>query len=352
MTWEKLITIQFLSNSLENWIIACSVFILTSFISYSSYFIIIKLFKKLSKNDEAESEKFIINILKDIKNSVIIILGIYLSLQFLTVNPSFHAFIKKLLIIFLTIRITLFVQKFLLKKLESIIIESLNFRLKKRIKPLLRKILTTAIWLITFFLIITNLGYNLTSLIAGLGLGGIFIGLAAQETLSNFFSSLSLFLDEPFIIGDIVDISGVTGTVEEFGLRSSRIRTFEGTVVSIPNNEIAKQKIINVSKRESRRTDLKIGLEYSTSTEKLKQAIQIIKDTLGSNNNISENFRVHFINFGDSSLVIEIVYYVKLLDTFNDVQNTRQDINLRIKTLFEKEGIAFAFPSQSIYLKK
>jgi MscS family membrane protein len=351
MTYENLITIKILSNSLNQWIISLAVFIITNISAYLLYFIIIKLLNKLSKNKENELENFIIDIIKYIKNFIIIILGIYLSIQFLNINKSLYSLINKILIILITIKITLFIQKFLLKKFEKIIIKSLDYRLKRKLQPILRKILLTTIWLITFFLIITNLGYNLTSLIAGLGIGGIFIALAAQETLSNFFSSLSLFLDEPFAIGDIVDINGIIGTVEEFGLRSSRIRTFEGTLVAIPNNEIAKQKIINISKRENRRIDLNINLEYSTSTLKLKKALNIIKKALKSNKNICENFRVHFINFADSALLIEVVYYVKLLETFDEVQDTRQDVNFKIKIAFEKEEINFAFPSQSIYLK-
>jgi len=355
MTWQNLSQTEFLYNKIEYWVISAATFIICSAILYIMFLIAIRISQRLFKGLDDKDDHFIVAILKDIKYTVIFTIGIFISIQFIYIAPHIYISIKRLIIIFLTIRIAIFLQKFFIDKLQTLIIKyvsHLNRRLQKRIEPVLGKILGAIIWITVLLLIIGNLGYNLTSLVAGLGIGGIFIGLAAQETLSNFFSSLSVFLDQPFDVKDIVEVAGIKGKVEDFGLRSTRVRTWEGTLVIIPNNEIAKQNIINISKRTGRRTDMMLGLTYDTTSAKLKEALQIIKDTLSSNTNVQNKFRVNFLNFGSSALEIEIVYFVELLDTLAEVQQVREDVNMRIKNLFEKAGIEFAYPSQTLYIKK
>jgi len=350
MSWQTIISHKLIDNTVEEWIIALAIFMICAISSYAIYYFLLKLLKKFTNKTKTKNDDFLPVIFYDIKNSLVLLFSIYFALRFITLTDNANNIINKIILIFLTLRISFFFQTFLIGKIQKSILNYLDPILRNRIKPILGKILSAFIWVIALFLIVSNLGYNLTSLIAGLGVGGIFIGLAAQETLSNFFSSMSLFLDQPFNIGEVVTINNVTGTIEEFGMRSTRIRTFEGTMVVIPNNKIAQEMITNISKRESRRTDLKIGITYDTSTDKIKEAVQIIKDTITSNSYTQKKARVHFTTFGDSALFIEAVYYVNLLESFDKVQNVRQDINLRIKSLFEKAGIEFAYPTQTVFV--
>jgi len=346
----------FLSNPIENWIRALAVLIISAGLLYLFHYLLIRFIKHCPAASETTINDFLIDIIVDVKHTVVWMTSLFLALKLVTLTPFLNSFINKGILIFLTVRIAWFLQSFFIAKIQELTLNKLNSqnsKIQKQINPLMTKILITIVWIIAVLLIIANLGYNVTSLIAGLGIGGIFVGLAAQETLSNFISSIAVFLDKPFNVGDLISFGNTTGTIEDFGLRSTRIRTFEGTLVIVPNNIMAKETLTNVSNRQGRRTEQRISLTYNTSTEKLKEAIQIIKDTLGSNTHVqSDNYLVHFLNFSPSSLDIDIIYYVKLLDTYNDVQNVRQDINFRIKSLLEKAKIKFAYPTSTIHIEK
>lgn len=191
----------------------------------------------------------------------------------------------------------------------------------------------------------------LTSVLAGLGIGGLAFALAAQDTLKNFFGSLALFTDKPFQIGERVVIDGHDGPVEDIGLRSTRIRTLEGHVVTIPNGELARMTIQNIGKRPYIRRLFNIGITYDTPPEKIKRALEIIKDILKDHEGMSPEFppRVYFNEFNSDSLNILVIYWYHP-PNYWDFMQFGEKINLEILNRFNSEGIDFAFPTQTLHL--
>ena len=225
-------------------------------------------------------------------------------------------------------------------------------KLDDMLAPVVRKSLRVTIVILAFIQIATILSDEpITSILAGLGVGGLALALAAQDTLKNFFGSLMLFVDKPFEMGDRIVVGGTDGPVEEVGLRSTRIRTLEGHLVTIPNGELAHQKIQNISKRPYIKRIANITITYDTPPEKVERAVEIIKDILENHEGMSPDFppRVVFNEFLDAALNILVIYWYSP-PNYWDFLAFNQRINLEILRRFNDEGIEFAFPTQTLYL--
>ncbi|MHC4106325.1 MAG: mechanosensitive ion channel family protein, partial [Planctomycetota bacterium] len=223
--------------------------------------------------------------------------------------------------------------------------------------PIVRKSLRIAIAVVAVLYIAQNvLGREeVTTILMGAGVGGIAIALAAKDTIANFFGSITIFADRPFQVKELVRIDGQLGAVEEVGFRSSRIRTLEGHLITIPNNTIANATIENLGKRPFIRRTSNITITYDSSTKKTQKAVDIVKDVLSKVPEINSDPefppRVYFSDFNDWALNIYMSYWVKPPDYWL-YHEVNERVNFQIMKLFEAEGIEFAFPSQTLYLKK
>ena len=283
---------------------------------------------------------------------LIIILALAIIKDILPLAPKVVLFIKGVLFVlvaldvayFFTKLIDLYVDGFLapkVEKTESKLDDTLLIVIKKSVKWF--------IWIIAVVLVLQNLEVDVTSLIAGLGIGGLAIALAAQETLKNFLGSIAIFSDRPFHVGDRIQLEGVDGAVEGVGFRSTKIRTLDGTLVTIPNSKVADSVINNVAMRPTIKNLYNIGITYDTPPAKIKRALAIIRDVIG-NHPSTDNFWVYFKEFGDFSLNILVIHWCKYL-AYQEFLIATEEINLEIKKRFGAEGIGFAFPSQTIYLE-
>jgi MscS family membrane protein len=201
-----------------------------------------------------------------------------------------------------------------------------------------------------FIILGSVFGVNVGTLVAGLGIGGLAVALAAKESLENLFGSITIFLDKPFVVGDMVTVSGITGVIERVGFRSTRIRTLEKSYVTLPNKKMVDSELDNLSLRTFRRANFSVGLTYSTSIEQIKAVVKDIQEVVDAHPNTNQDGRVRFKNFGDSSLDIMVMYFVDTMDwsTYLDV---KQEINYKIMEIVHKHGASFAFPSRSIYVE-
>ena len=202
---------------------------------------------------------------------------------------------------------------------------------------------------IVFFQILSQLGLSPATLLAGAGVTGLAVALAAQDTLKNFFASIILLMERPFREGERIRIGDDTGTVETIGLRSTSIRTRAGNLVSLPNETVAHGRIENISRRPHIRNDFTIGLVYSTTTSKIQQAVDIIRGVLDEKIQAPGNFKplVFFTRFDDSSLAIECTYWQSTTDYYRSRQ-TAESVNLAILDQFNEAGIEFAYPTMTI----
>lgn len=215
-----------------------------------------------------------------------------------------------------------------------------------------RKLVKFVISLVATIAVLDTFNFNVTALVAGLGVGGIAVALAAQKTIENLFGGLTLYVDRPVRVGDFCKWDDKVGTVEEIGMRSTRIRTLDRTVVSVPNADFATTQIENFAKRDRIRLTTIIGLRYETSPEQLRWILVEIRKLLYSHERVlADPARIRFVGLGAYSLDLEIFAYVNTSD-WNEFLEIREDIYLRTMDIVNASGSGFAFPSQTLYLGK
>jgi MscS family membrane protein len=220
----------------------------------------------------------------------------------------------------------------------------------KQLFPIIRKSLKIFVTVVAALVTLDNLNVNITAAIASLSIGGLAVGLAAQDTLANLFGGIAIFLDKPFKIGDRVQIDNVDGPVETIGLRSTRIRNLDGHLVTIPNKTMGNATIINIAARPNIKTVMNIGITYDTPVENVKLALQIIKEIFGGHP-MTGNLVMSFNKFESSALNILVVHWWKYADFLASLGGL-QEMNLALKERFDNEGISFAFPTQTVYMKQ
>ena len=215
--------------------------------------------------------------------------------------------------------------------------------------PVIRKAAKIALILAAVVLTADNLGVKVTSLLAGLSIGGLALGLAAQDTVANLFGAVAIYLDKPFAIGDRVKVESVDGHVESIGLRSTRVRNLDGHLVTIPNKTMGNAIITNISLRPMIRTEMNLGLTYATPAAKVQRAIAILEEVFRAHPQTADLI-LSFNRFADSSLNLFIVHFWKGTDP-KPYFAGMQELNLQIKSRFDAEQIDFAFPTQTIHVK-
>ncbi len=280
--------------------------------------------------------------------------GLYFSLKLAGIPPALSALALKLLL-FLVLAGAVWTIWALIDAVASGMARKASAtesRLDDQMVPLLRKlckILAAALG-VAFFL--QMLGYPVSGIIAGLGIGGLAVALAAQDSLSGFFSSLVLFLDKPFMVGDFIQIGGTTGTVEEIGFRSTRIRTMGKTLVSIPNKEVVDSTIDNLSRRPMRRTEITLRITYDCTPERMESLLEGLRRLLREHPMVhDEALLVHFTEFGAYSLNVEMKFFITTTE-FEEWLGAREDINLQVMRAVHGLGLDFAFPTQTVHLGK
>ena len=211
-------------------------------------------------------------------------------------------------------------------------------------------IIKVIIWGIGITFLLDNLGFKISAVIAGLGIGGIAVALAAQTILGDLFSYFVIFFDHPFEIGDFIIIGDYMGSIEHIGIKTTRVRSLSGEQLIFSNTDLTNSRIRNYKRMEKRRVVFKFGIVYDTPLEQLKEIPGIIKEII---NNVSDTGfdRAHFAAYGDFSLKFEVVYYVMSGD-YTKYMDIQQEINFEIKEAFGKRGIEFAYPTQTLFVEK
>lgn len=206
------------------------------------------------------------------------------------------------------------------------------------------------IWVLAFLFLLDNMGVEISAAVAGLGIGGIAVALAAQAVLGDLFSYFVIYFDKPFAIGDFIIVGDKMGVVENIGIKTTRLRALGGEQLVFSNTDLTNSRVHNFKKMERRRVVFKLGVTYQTPAEKLKRIPPMVKDIILSQAE-AEFDRGHFANYGDFSLNFEFVYYVIGAD-YAKYMDIQQEINLAIFEAFENEGIEFAYPSQTLFVNQ
>jgi small-conductance mechanosensitive channel len=211
-------------------------------------------------------------------------------------------------------------------------------------------VISVALWIIGILFLFDNFGYDITAIVTGLGIGGIAIALAAQNILGDLFNYFVIFFDRPFEVGDFIVIDDKRGTVEQIGIKTSRIRSITGEELVFANSRLTSSCIHNFKRMERRRSAFQVGVTYQTSSEHLRDIPGIIQQAVEGQEDVQFD-RSHFHSFADSCLIFETVFFVNNAE-YNRFMDVQQAVNMRIYEEFNRRGIQFAYPTQTVYLKK
>lgn len=311
-----------------------------------------KVLRRFTKKSKTKLDDILIDMVEEPLVFAIVVAGFKLGASQLTLPESVSSVLNSVFAFLITVNITWLIARVLNSLLEEYVrplTQKTESDLDDQLYPIVKKCLSAIIWSLGIIVGLNNVGYDVGALIAGLGIGGLALAMAAQDSVSNFFGGFTIFTDKPFTIGQRVRISGYDGTVIEIGIRSFRLRTLDGTIVTIPNSTVTDNVIENVSLEPSRKITLNLGLVYETTPEQIEMSIEMLKEIAKANDSVDENYKVAFTQYGDFALGVLFIYYIK---KEADVLQTQTDVNLEILRQFNKAGLSFAFPSQTVYMSK
>jgi small-conductance mechanosensitive channel len=340
----------YFGNSVYMYIVAAGIFIVSLAVILVLKKIVLGRFKKWAESTQTSIDDLVIRGIEKTVIPLLYFLAFYSGVKTLNLDPR----ISQAIHIIAVILITYFVVRLLI----NIIRYSLNAYMSRKGEPetkqrQVRGILSFVnffLWAVGIVFLLDNLGFEISAVIAGLGIGGIAIALAAQTILGDLFSYFVIFFDRPFEIGDFVVVGDKSGAIEYIGIKTTRIRSLSGEQIIFSNTDLVNSRLHNYKRMERRRILFTLGVVYQTKAHLLTEIPIIIKDIIESLPDTTFD-RAHFARYGDSSLVFEVVYFVQSSD-YTVYMNIHQQLNMKIFEEFEKRGIEFAYPTQTLFLNK
>ena len=342
--------ISFFGIPMANFIAAVLVFLFFLLLRKIFTRIIISFLTLIARKTETSIDDRIIEALTEPFRFAFVVVGIHLFFLLIFKENTFIKLALESLII-----ITIFWALIaIVEALKGILYRysDANDHLSKEMSAFIVRIIKIVIFAIGLSAILYSWGVNVTALIASLGLGGLAFALAAKDAASNLFSSIALLMDKSIKVGEWVKIGSVEGVVEDVGMRTTKIRSFQKSLITVPNQVVANSPIENFSRRGIRRIKMRIGLTYDTTSEQIENITQEIRGMLKAHPGISQKdtILVNFDSFGDSALSIFIYTFARTA-VWAQYLETLEDINIKIMHIVEKNQSSFAFPSQSLYLE-
>lgn len=337
---------EFWGNTVSDYAVAAGLFIVSLFVIH---LLKILVFNRLRRSDDEAnilSYKFLIKSISSFVVPLLYLGALYLAMRYIETNETISNVVKViylLIIVWIAIKFARAVIEFVVTKYSKGGEKEDDLR---RFRPLLAFV-NFALYIIGVLFILDNLGFEITTVVAGLGIGGIAIALAAQTILGDLFSYFVIYFDKPFELGDFIIFDDKIGAIEKIGIKSTRVRTLRGELLIVSNSNLTNARVHNFKKMLRRRVLFTIGVTYQTKAAELEEIPKIIKRIIEEANNTTFD-RSHFFNYGAYSLDFETVYYVGTSD-YNEYMDVQQEINLKIYKEFEERGIEFAYPTRTVY---
>ncbi len=344
---------SFIENIKERNLIDVLIAIVIVIVFYMVSSLFSKLVMKLLKIKGNDKEKIKNSDIYKALKGIFLCIGIYIALLVLNLPENWFILCSKIVRIFVILNVAKLVAELISpeSKIMKKVGESEKFSENKVAISVISKVIKVFLYIVAGFMIIADLGYDLSGLITGLGLSSVVIALAAQELAENLLSGFAIITDKPFEIGDYIQVGSYAGTVEEIKFRSTKIRTAENAVVTIQNSKIVSESVVNVSKIDKRRIDLSLRLPLDTTASQLSELIESIKLVLYSNTEVIENsLQVNVGEITQDSIKISIYFFVNIID-FAEFLKFKTKANLNLITLLENKKIKLAYPIREIYMK-
>jgi len=340
----------FYGNTIGEWALAFLVFIASILLSKLVYYIISKVVKQFTRRTKSKLDDIVIDKLEEPVVFAIIITGIWYGLSFLSLPEGLETIKGQAFYFVITFNVAWLIVRLLNAFIDEYLVplvEKTETDLDDQLLPIARKTISISIWVLAVVVGLNNAGYDVTALIAGLGIGSFAFALAAKDSISHVFGGFVLFTDKPFSINDRIIAKGFDGIVKEVGVRSTRIQTLDGRMVTLPNGSIANDSIINVSMETARKITVDLKLTYDTSPENMQKAMVILQEISKKNQYVDDSRTITaFTAFEDFSLNIRFIYYIK---KGSDIFSVMTQINMETLKQFNDNKLNFAFPTQTLY---
>lgn len=342
--WERI----FLGNTLLNWFIAFGIIVVSWAVIRIGRTVFLRRFKKFSALTRTTIDDFIVQLAEGALIPALYLGALYGGISYLTLSAR----VDRLLHIAVMVVVTFIIIKTITSSLNYLINSALghsqeDIEKRKQVRGIII-IVNIVLWILALVFLINNLGYNITSVITGLGIGGVAIALASQNILGDLFNYFVIFFDKPFEIDDFIIVDDKMGTVEYIGVKSTRIRTLSGEQLICSNTNLVNARIHNYKRMETRRIQFTLGVVYNTPPEKVQKIPGMIRAIIEAQDSTKFD-RAHFSAFGQFSLTFEVVYII-LGSDYNLYMDRQQAIYLAILNAFKKEGIQFALPTQTLMI--
>ena len=341
------------NNTWENWLWFVGIVIASAAIGRLMVWVEKKYLRAKADKTTTKVDDLLLNVLQLPFVCGLVLFGIYVAVQMLVLPPSAYPILKMAFKVLMVLDITWIINRFINNVLDDFLLPyaatNKNTKLDVNVIKAVQKVTSGLIWIVAIITTLTLVGIDVAAMLTTLGIGGIAFALAAQDTITNMFGGFTIFMDKPFKLGERIKVAGFDGNVEDIGMRSTRIRTLEGRLVTIPNYKIVDSEIENVTAEEARKITLVLGLTYDTTPEAMQEAMDWLKQLPDQINTIKNEVVVAFTNYGDFSLGITFIYYIKRRA---DIFDTQSQVNLAILKQFNAKGWNFAFPTQTIYTQK
>ncbi len=347
----QLLKQEYFENTVEQWLIALGVAIVLTIVLFLLNRLLIKNLKKLAEKTTTDLDNLFADLLAKTNLFLLLLISLYIGSLYLNLNETTTNVRRSIIVITILFQVGFWTSAIISHYVEKKILGE-TFRSGSKVTQLkaLGFVFKIFVWMTIILLIISNLGFNITTLITGLGIGGIAIALALQNVLGDVIASLSIILDKPFEVGDFIVVDDLMGVVEDIGLKTTRLKSISGEQLIFSNNDLLQSRIKNYKRMNDRRILFTLGVVYETPYEKLVEIPDLLKKIVTEEAKTRFD-RAHFNSYGDFSLNYEVVYYV-LSPDYIDYMNAQQNINLAIFKKFQEEGIEFAYPTQTLFLNK
>lgn len=345
---EQFLAYEYYGNTVLQWVTALGI-VLGGFIGGKIlYWVFGNIFKKLASKTKTNLDEIIIDMVEEPVAFMVVLVSFWYARNTLTLSEGMEEFsghaLQFVAIMNLAWLLTRLFEAIFEEYIVPIAAKS-ETDLDDQILPIVRKGTKTVIWLVSIIIGLDNSGFDVGAAIAGLGIGGVALAMAGKDTVSNMFGGLTVFMDGPFKLGDRIKVSGIDGSVLEIGLRSTRIQTLEGRIVTVPNSTFSDSPVENVSMEPSRKVPSTLGLTYDMTAGQMREALEVLRKIAEAHEGTEEKIVVAFSGFGDFSMNLTFVYWIK---KDADIMGVQTEINLAILEQFAEHGLDMAFPTQTI----
>jgi MscS family membrane protein len=350
--FEGLLNRSYYGNTVSQWLTSLAVILASLLVGRALYWVTGNVVKKLTAKTKTRLDDLIVDMVEEPVVLVVTVAGAWIGINRLALSVTVQHWVDQGMRFVVILTITWLVARLLDALCKEYLVplaENTDTDLDDQLLPIVRKGGKIGLWVLGIVVALNNVGYDVGALIAGLGIGGLALAMAAKDTVSNVFGGFTILADRPFKLNDRVKISGFDGFIRDIGVRSTRLETLEGTVVTIPNAKFADSPVENVSLEPSRKVTVNLGLTYNTSLAKMQEAMDTLKSLAAQEARLETKVNVAFNAFGDSAMNILFVYFIR---KDADILATQTAVNMAILDRFSAAGLQFAYPTRTLYTKQ